>query len=59
MHDDCTTITELHCYLCEPLFVKRFEPNAGPLRRVVRSFVTNKVADPTEAYELSCGHTII
>jgi hypothetical protein len=32
----------------------------GPLRKVVRTIPANmRHADPTEAYELECGHVVI
>jgi len=48
----------LNCYLCEPDFQKRMEPNAGPLRGIKREGICNP-ADPTTAFHLTCGHTII
>lgn len=39
----------MDCYLC---------PEGSPLRGVVSTYVTN-TADPTEAYVLSCFHTVI
>jgi hypothetical protein len=49
----------MRCYLCEPDVSKRFETGAGPLRGVVRNYVTNQRQDATEAYVLTCGHTVI
>jgi hypothetical protein len=48
-----------HCYMCEPDIEKRFEQDAEPLRKVLMTFVTNVIQDPTQAYKLECGHTII
>lgn len=56
------------CYLCVPYERRMYTNSSGfvcltksedlPQRKVVRSFVGNR-ADPTEAYELDCGHTVI
>lgn len=41
-------VEELNCYICI----------GEPLRAVISKFTGNP-ADPTEAYNLDCGHTII
>jgi hypothetical protein len=46
----------MKCYLCLP--IERRMKEDGPERKVVSLQVVNS-ADPTEAYTLECGHTII
>jgi hypothetical protein len=55
----------MRCYLChleetgKPDFDQRFDTSPSPLRGVKSTFTTNVRVDPTEAYRLTCGHTII
>lgn len=56
-HDAYGRILTMRCYMCE-LGDRRYLPGAGPEVRVLRTFITGG-PDPTEAYELACGHTII
>jgi hypothetical protein len=50
----------LHCYICPPLDGWHVGPWTNyPLRGIVREFTTDIRRDPTAAYVLTCGHTII
>ena len=52
---NCGVQDEWDCYLCEP---DVWMGKAGPSRKVVKTYVT-KGSDPTQAYVLECGHTIL
>jgi len=47
-----------HCYLCEPDFNKRCQPDAGPLRGVL-GHGTTPGDDPYDLAYMSCGHALI
>lgn len=55
VHIDCqecgeVVVATMGCYLCD-----EFRP---PIKRVVREFTTPG-ADPTQAFRLECGHSVI
>lgn len=51
-------VTTLHCYFCCPLQWCNHSWNDSPQVEIVKTRIGGG-SDPTEVYDLACGHTVI